>query len=69
LLVIDVDRKPQEGKDGDAAWAKLQAEHEPAPETLTQITGSGGEHLVFDRSGYEGRIKSTNGVNPSKRPK
>jgi hypothetical protein len=62
LLVIDKDQKPHEGKDGAKAWAKLQAEHEPAPETLTQITGSGGEHLLFDRSGYEGKIGSWQGA-------
>jgi RecA-family ATPase len=62
LLVLDLDHKPEKGKDGAAAWAKLQAEHEQAPETLTQTTGSGGEHLLFDRAVFEGKIASWTGA-------
>lgn len=42
LGVIDLD--PPEG---EANWAKVQAEHEPAPETYTVTTPRGGKHLYF----------------------
>jgi putative DNA primase/helicase len=57
LLVIDIDTKG--GKDGPAAWERLKAEHGELGVTLEQLTGSGGKHLLFDRSGYEGTIKSS----------
>lgn len=55
LLVIDKDMKP--GKDGFAAWETLKAKHGDPGITLCQVSGSGGEHEIFDRSGYDGYIK------------
>lgn len=51
MVVLDVDgpnRRPHPGK-GLEALARAEAEHGHLPSTLTQITGSGGLHLVFKR--------------------
>jgi hypothetical protein len=40
-LVVDVD-----GPEGEASWARLEAEHGPAP-TLTSITPRPGRHLIY----------------------
>lgn len=51
MVVLDVDgpnRRPHPGK-GLEGLAQVEAEHGPLPTTLTQITGSGGLHLVFKR--------------------
>jgi Bifunctional DNA primase/polymerase, N-terminal len=51
MFVLDVDgphRWPHPGK-GLEALAQVEAKYGPLPETLTQITGSGGLHLFFRR--------------------
>lgn len=51
MVVLDVDgpnRRPHPGK-GLEALARVEAERGPLPTTLTQITGSGGLHLIFKR--------------------
>ncbi|WP_324738665.1 bifunctional DNA primase/polymerase [Mycobacterium sp. 5-140-3-2] len=53
MLVLDVDgpnRRPHPGR-GLEALAHVEAEHGPLPTTLTQITGSGGLHLIFKHPG------------------
>lgn len=53
MVVLDVDgpdRRPHPGK-GLEALAQVEAEHGPLPTTLTQITGSGGLHLIFKHPG------------------
>lgn len=53
MVVLDVDgpnRRPHPGKGLDAL-AQAEAEHGPLPTTLTQITGSGGLHLIFKHPG------------------
>jgi len=45
IFVLDIDDK--EGNRGYDTLADLEAEHGPLPETLTVITGSGGNHLYF----------------------
>jgi hypothetical protein len=45
IFVLDIDDK--EGQRGYDTLADLEAEHGPLPETLTVITGSGGNHLYF----------------------
>jgi putative DNA primase/helicase len=59
LLVIDLDVKPDKGKDGRRAWQALKAQHGDPGETLTQITPSDSQHLVFDRSNFKEYIKSS----------
>src|SRR4051812_42313933 len=41
LLVIDIDP----GRDGDHAFAALEAEHGKLPETAESISGGGGRHI------------------------
>lgn len=53
MVVLDVDgpnRRPHPGK-GLEALTHAEAEHGPLPTTLTQITGSGGLHLIFKHPG------------------
>jgi hypothetical protein len=47
LLVIDVDNKPDEGRDGLATWARLVAANGGHEDTVTARTGSGGLHVFF----------------------
>jgi hypothetical protein len=47
IWVLDVD--PRHG--GDEALAALEQQYGQLPRTLTQITGSGGRHLVFNHPG------------------
>jgi hypothetical protein len=49
LLVLDID--PDHG--GNETLAVLEAEHGPLPDTMEQITGSGGRHLLFKSPGPE----------------
>lgn len=45
LLVVDVDRK--DGKRGEQSIVALELEGYELPETLTQTTASGGQHLIY----------------------
>ena len=45
IFVLDIDDK--EGNRGYDTLADLETAHSPLPETLTVITGSGGNHLYF----------------------
>jgi len=45
IFVLDIDDK--EGQRGYDTLADLEEQHGPLPETLTVITGSGGNHLYF----------------------
>ena len=45
IFVLDIDDK--KGNRGYDTLADLETEHGPLPETLTVITGSGGNHLYF----------------------
>lgn len=49
LVVIDLDDKPHEGRDGNATWRRLLAVHADGatPETVEALTGGGGRHLFF----------------------
>lgn len=49
LVVIDIDDKAHEGRDGSQTWRRLLAAHADgmAPDTVEAITGSGGRHLYF----------------------
>lgn len=46
IFVLDVDG-PSHGVDGEAILADIIADHEPLPDTVEAITGSGGRHLYF----------------------
>jgi hypothetical protein len=45
--VLDLDRDDQTGKDGRAALAQLEREHDPLPATVSVWTPRGGLHLYF----------------------
>jgi hypothetical protein len=45
LVVVDVDNK--NGKDGDAEILKLEVDGKEFPDTYTQVTPTGGRHLVY----------------------
>lgn len=49
LLVLDIDDKPYDGRDGAATWRRLLTVHADGetPETVECLTGSGGRHLYF----------------------
>jgi Bifunctional DNA primase/polymerase, N-terminal len=47
LFVLDVDPK----RDGDESLAALERAHGPLPHTWRTITGSGGEHILFNAEG------------------
>jgi hypothetical protein len=49
LVVIDIDEKPHEGRDGALTWRRLLAAYADGetPETVEALTGSGGRHLYF----------------------
>lgn len=61
FVVVDMDVNPEEGKDGPARLAELEAANEPLPATLASVTGGGGRHILFalpdgDLSNSNGRI-------------
>ena len=56
LVVVDLD--PRHGS--DASFVRLKAEYGPIPETLTCVTGGGGQHLYFVSPGSS--IRSRTGV-------
>lgn len=47
LLVLDVDDKPADKRDGYASLAALEAEHGPLPRDVTVKTRSGGLHIYM----------------------
>jgi hypothetical protein len=49
LVVIDLDDKAYDGRDGNATWRRLLAVHADGatPETVEALTGGGGRHLLF----------------------
>lgn len=49
LVVIDIDDKPHEGRDGAATWRRLLTAHAhgETPDTVEALTGAGGRHLYF----------------------
>jgi hypothetical protein len=51
--VLDID-----GAEGEAALARLEAEHGPLPPTRIALTGGGGRHFLFR---YDGPIQSSVG--------
>ncbi len=53
LLVVDVDPR----NNGDDTFADLEARYGKFPETLTALTGGGGQHYYFDVRGVDGRFK------------
>lgn len=65
VFVIDIDIKPEEGKHGDVSIHEWQAVHGDFPNTVVQITGSGGLHRFFhfDRiSDYLNKVETIPGV-------
>lgn len=48
LLVVDLDLKPTEGIDGIEAWGEVCAAYGAPPDTVTAITGSQGQHHLFE---------------------
>lgn len=46
LLVIDLDDRPLDGRDGSHSWRRLVAQHGDV-DTVEVITGGGGRHLYF----------------------
>jgi len=64
ISVVDVDNKPEKGKDGIVEWQRLQAEHGNVPDTFTVRTPSGGLHLYFKhRDGFKNSTdKLANGI-------
>lgn len=44
LVVVDIDNKPDQGRDGFASLAKLEAEHGALPHCPRVTTRSGGRH-------------------------
>lgn len=51
IWVLDVDIRPD--IDGSKSLASLTEQHGELPPTVTQITGSGGRHLLFKRNGAD----------------
>lgn len=49
LIVIDLDDRPHDGRDGAATWRRLIAEHANGvhPDTVEALTGGGGRHVYF----------------------
>ena len=64
IAVVDLDDKPEKGKDGIAEWQRLQSEHGKVPDTFAVRTPSGGLHLCFKhRDGFKSSIdKLANGI-------
>ena len=51
LIAIDIDIKPDEGKNGIKTIKDLELELGPLPKTLTQRSCSGGLHLIYTDKG------------------
>jgi hypothetical protein len=49
LLVLDLDDRPEDGRDGRSTWLRLLADHAGTqpPDTVEASTGGGGRHLFF----------------------
>lgn len=65
LFVIDVDIKPSKGKRGDIELEAWEAAHGEFPETVRQITGSGGYHYFFhypDIAKYKNKVDTLPGI-------
>lgn len=58
VFALDIDIKPEEGKHGDESVQKWEAKHGDFPETVRQITGSGGMHFFYRLAGIE-KYKNT----------
>ena len=59
IVVIDVDNKPELGKNGMHSLDIWQAEHGDFPETVAAHTGSGGKHYYFrvqDPKAFKNRV-------------
>ena len=59
IVVIDVDNKPELGKNGMHSLDIWQAEHGDFPETVVAHTGSGGKHYYFrvqDPKAFKNRV-------------
>lgn len=78
FFVVDVDLK----KRGDETWDMLRSQHGGLPETIEQLTGTGGKHILFslpdfpvqnsqDKVGFGIDVRGTGGyivVEPSVHP-
>lgn len=65
LFAIDVDIKPEKGKHGDESLKTWEAQHGDFPETVRQVTGSGGYHYFFrspDIVKYKNKIDALPGI-------
>ena len=65
LFAIDVDIKPEKGKHGDESLKAWEAEHGDFPETVRQITGSGGYHYFFrhpDIGKFKNKVDALPGI-------
>lgn len=51
FIVIDVD-----GEEGERSLEQLTEKHEPLPETVESVTGSGGRHILFKYPDIDGII-------------
>lgn len=52
LVVIDIDYDSDSGKDGYEYLREWESEHGELPETVTTITGRGGQHLWYWANGH-----------------
>lgn len=58
-FAVDVDYKSEQGIDGNDAIRALEKKHGPLPDTVEQITPSGGRHILFRLpDGFSKRIKT-----------
>ena len=48
-VIIDLDqlKDGETGPDGFELWQEIQEQYGPAPDTFTEVSGSGGRHLFF----------------------
>jgi len=51
FAVLDIDIRPDQGKDGDAVLRQLETMHGALPDTMQVLTPSGGRHLWFRTNG------------------
>jgi hypothetical protein len=51
IVVLDADKKPEKGTDGEETLQALEARYGTLSGTVEQITGSGGRHLFFRHPG------------------